>query len=493
MENAPKREPIIQSTIIIYQLPIAHKTMAEPGQRTTKWCTTVNNYTDDTIHYIKTEGHNWCKYIIVGIEKGENGTPHLQCFVETKTNMRRDLMQKRVFDTSAMHSEFKSKNSTEHQAAEYCKKEGNWFEFGTPPKPDKKTMQGERNDLNTFKEYVKNDKGNSTFAEYRELFSQIASKYGPFFRNYINDVRTQFIPKTYGIPRKWQIALKDLMDHYKNDREIIFVVCPKGNTGKSWFANWYWSHNPTRVQIMEPGKKADMAYELCGTKPVVILDCPRSKQGDFIQYDFLEAVKNKRVFSPKYEATTKTFTETTTMVVLMNEPPDYTKLSVDRYHYFYPEEWDDYEEKRREKIIKEYLFHQENTKARNQNLEKEDAIFMESETAILEKCKNEIAQETEITITTTEVARMPENTAESDIEEWTDEPPTKKPRGTKTTGLEDTQNDEEFCEVLEKFIDEDRKRDMGWKPTTEETFEEMIARLQSKHSVNPNLNKTRDV
>jgi len=62
---------------------------------------------------------------------------------------------------------------------------------------------------------------------------------------------------------------------------------------------------------------------------VLFLDCPRSKQGDFIQYDFLENVKNGRIFSGKYESGMK-YLDPVHIVVMMNEDPDLSKLSRDR-------------------------------------------------------------------------------------------------------------------------------------------------------------------
>lgn len=63
----------------------------------------------------------------------------------------------------------------------------------------------------------------------------------------------------------------------------------------------------------------------------MFVDAPRSKQGEFIQYDFLEDVKNGYVFSTKYESRVKTL-DNVHVVVNMNETPDMSKLSADRYH-----------------------------------------------------------------------------------------------------------------------------------------------------------------
>ena len=63
-------------------------------------------------------------------------------------------------------------------------------------------------------------------------------------------------------------------------------------------------------------------------------DCPtRSKQGDFIQYDFIEELKNGFIFSPEYESKVKKL-KVPHIVVCMNEYPNMTKLSGDRYKLY---------------------------------------------------------------------------------------------------------------------------------------------------------------
>lgn len=48
------------------------------------WCFTVNNYTAEEIVAVKSLEY---KYLVIGFEVGEEGTPHLQCYVEL-TNRR---------------------------------------------------------------------------------------------------------------------------------------------------------------------------------------------------------------------------------------------------------------------------------------------------------------------------------------------------------------------------------------------------------------------
>ena len=110
----------------------------------------------------------------------------------------------------------------------------------------------------------------------------------------------------------------------------MFVVDVAGNKGKSWFTRYFTSRHENAM-ILQPGKKADMAHVVREDCKTFFMDCPRSKQGEYIQYDFLEELKNGYVFSPKYDSRVKIF-KTPHVVVLMNERPDMHKLSADRYN-----------------------------------------------------------------------------------------------------------------------------------------------------------------
>lgn len=77
-----------------------------------------------------------CKYLVVGKELGESGTPHYQGFVIFNNNYR-FVAVKRLCDR--MHWEIT--HATSAQAADYCKKDGNFSELGTL------NEQGKRTDL----------------------------------------------------------------------------------------------------------------------------------------------------------------------------------------------------------------------------------------------------------------------------------------------------------------------------------------------------------
>ncbi|CAB9498802.1 Para-Rep C7 [Seminavis robusta] len=285
------------------------------------WAFTCNNYTPADIESIEQAASgSTVDHVIFGKEVGASGTPHLQGNV----SFSKRTSMKKALKTLGIQAHLSITRQLE-RAIEYCKKNGDWCEFGTPPRITQ--TPGKRSDIDPFKEAVK--AGNRDKKLLRDEFSEVAARYPRFFHEFIEDCNTSTDPVEDHPLRPWQEDLNKRLSLPPNSREIIFVVDPMGNQGKSWFAQYYCSHHEN-TQIILPGKKADMAYAVDTSKNVFLFDCPRSKQGEFIQYDFLEELKNGLFFSTKYESRMKRMKKPH-IVVFMNEPPDMTKLSKDRY------------------------------------------------------------------------------------------------------------------------------------------------------------------
>lgn len=56
-----------------------------PNKRFRYWCFTVNNYSESDIMRLKIYAEEKCRYITFGKEKGKEGTPHLQGYLQMKT------------------------------------------------------------------------------------------------------------------------------------------------------------------------------------------------------------------------------------------------------------------------------------------------------------------------------------------------------------------------------------------------------------------------
>jgi hypothetical protein len=287
---------------------------------TKNWCFTLNNYTEEDEERIRALQKHKGVYYIYGREVGEQGTPHLQGFVSFPTRKRLSYVKKHVGQ-----AHFSMARMIDN-SIEYCKKEGDWEEFGERPKDNKKC--GKRTDLESFKEDVK--AGILDLKTLREKHSVVCARYERFVNLYIRDNKPAYRVDTFPL-RPWQEQLNTKLNGPVNPREITFLVDAVGNSGKTWFFRYYEQNHPDTTQIILPGKKQDMAYVLREENRVVFFDCPKSKQGEYIQYDFLEEVKNGNVFSGKYECKEKRFAPPH-VVVAMNEYPNEALLSPDRYN-----------------------------------------------------------------------------------------------------------------------------------------------------------------
>jgi len=294
---------------------INEREMPSTGPRAKHWCFTLNNYTPAIVDRLSVP-MDGVDYLIFGKEVGASGTRHLQGTVCFQSRKRLTQVITIIGQAHCTVTRFLA------QSIEYCKKDGDVTEIGVAPD----VTAGRRSDLEDFKESVK--EGVTSLSELRELHSSVCANYPRYVVSYINDCKPKVTVEVHPL-REWQSTLYTRLTHVIDKREIIFIVDQGGNQGKSWFARYYCDMHEN-AQIIVPGKKADMSYVVNDEMRVFFLDCPRSKQGDFIQYDFLEELKNGYLFSPKYESVLKKF-QTPHIVVLMNEHPCMEKLSPDRY------------------------------------------------------------------------------------------------------------------------------------------------------------------
>ena len=282
----------------------------------TRWCFTVNNYTpEDENTFFSVP----CSYLVLGKEEGDSGTPHLQGFITFPKPKRLSAMKK-------IHpkAHWEIAKGTSEQASLYCQKEGSFREKGTLPFP------GKRSDLDEIHDLIKLG---TPEVEIAEKYPGSYARYYKYFGYYKSLLPLSYpLPLTYHPLNAWQQKLNEYLNRDPSERQICFVVDSAGNSGKSWFTLYYAHLHPGKVQILKPGKKTDMAYELRADIRVLFMDCPRSRS-ELLDYEFLESLKDRLVFSGKYQSVTKAFKKAVHVVVFMNEYPNSEKLTSDRYFY----------------------------------------------------------------------------------------------------------------------------------------------------------------
>ena len=110
------------------------------------WCFTINN-PNITKERLMDEISELCKYLIVANEVGESGTPHFQGYLELKSK-KRFAQVKTMFLPLVPHLE--GRRGTSQQAADYCKKDGDFIEYGQMAV----TRQGKRSDLEELTDMI---------------------------------------------------------------------------------------------------------------------------------------------------------------------------------------------------------------------------------------------------------------------------------------------------------------------------------------------------
>jgi len=246
--------------------------------RSRKWCLTINNYEKNSVETMVENFDTNTQYII-GREIGENGTPHLQIYIEYK-NARSFNSMKKNFPTA--HIE-KAKG-TARQNYDYCSKEGKHI-------------------------------SNMDVMTFREKMAAIA------------------LEEYKGVEwKEWQQDVLDLIDGKPDNRSIHWYFDRVGNIGKSYLTKYI---ALTRNVVICDGKKNDIynqvnvCIENKKQPKIIILDIPRSSQ-DFVNYGVIEKLKDGMIYSGKYEGGVCIF-PAPFVICFANHGPDKEQMSTDRW------------------------------------------------------------------------------------------------------------------------------------------------------------------
>lgn len=294
-----------------------------------RWVFTLNNYDDADVARLDALGSNdLVQYLVFGFETGATGTPHLQGFVVFNRTLRLAQAKTHIGDRAHLERAL----GTNKQASDYCKKDGDYREY----KPDYLTenQQGKRTDWDRFKDWVVNDLGR--IPTERELASTFS---GLFARNeracYKIAAAVLPSPRLVGenaeVRFGWQTQAEGYLNADAHERHVHFFVDAQGNSGKSWFCRYMMSERADDVQVLRIGRREDLAYAVDPSKSIFLFDIPRG-QMQFLQYSVLEMLKDRMIFSSKYQSGSKILSSVPHVIVFSNEHPDLTAMSEDRYN-----------------------------------------------------------------------------------------------------------------------------------------------------------------
>lgn len=143
--------------------------------RSNYWCATLNNYSDADVVVITQLGANArVGYLVFGKE-GANDTPHLQIYLETKIRLRFNQVKTLL----GRRNHIEKRAGTAAQASDYCKKEGDWTEFGEISKPE----PGHRTDLDVLHRDLR---GGATIATISDEHFASFMRYRRSIESYMN-------------------------------------------------------------------------------------------------------------------------------------------------------------------------------------------------------------------------------------------------------------------------------------------------------------------
>ena len=290
------------------------------GIQTKYWCFT--SYETEEPPYLDS-----MTYLIAGRETcPDTGNKHWQCYVELDKKQRMSWFKNHDY---YKHVHLEGRKGTALEASDYCKKED--------PNPIihgniSNLKPGERNDLN---EALAALQGGKTLTElmFDPQHMQAVARHMQYFRSAWNTIlstkTTKELRELYStaVFRPWQEELLSYVNAPVHPRQVLWYVDEAGNQGKSWMASYL---STIGAFIVTNGKIADIAHAYNNEK-IVIFDLSRT-QVDKIDhiYALMEAFKNGRIFSPKYESVVKTFSPCH-VVAFANFIPDHSKLSQDRW------------------------------------------------------------------------------------------------------------------------------------------------------------------
>lgn len=245
------------------------------------WCFTWNNYNKEDIETCETLFKHLCHKYAFQEEIGkECGTPHLQGVISLK-------------------------------------KRGRWSEFGL-----NKCIHWEKC-IDVTASYIYCTKEDTRITGCK-----------PYVFNY----DLPYV-KTIDVFYEWEIKIKDILDKPANDRFIYWFWEEIGCAGKTTFQKYIFTHYPHCVVLS--GKGADMKNGVVeyikkkGCVPkIVLLNIPRSVDGDFISFTGIEEVKDMFFFSGKYEGG-MVCGDNPTVICFANESPNMKKMSKDRWQINY--------------------------------------------------------------------------------------------------------------------------------------------------------------
>ena len=236
-----------------------------------RWCFTYNNYPDDAVERLETVFGSFSIDYIFGKEVGEEGTKHLQGYIEAPIKIR---PIEKLGLPKEIHWE--KTRGTRIQNITYCSKDGDYVHsLALKPPRQMKLIE----------------------------------------------------------PRGWQLEVVEIAKAEPNERDIYWFWEQTGGVGKTVLCKYLIKKHGAIVLGGKAAdiKNGIVTYvEKHGSTPeLVVVNLTRSTEG-YVSYEGLESIKDMMFYSGKYEGG-QVCGPCPQLIVFANFCPDYGKLSMDRW------------------------------------------------------------------------------------------------------------------------------------------------------------------
>lgn len=260
------------------------------------------------VKILETYGDHDIKYVVCGKETGKNGYLHYQGYVE----FTKKKSFKQCKELLGLQTHIESRRGTAKQASDYCKKDGEFVEYGDI------SRQGARTDLKVLCDEIRS--GETTM---EDILRDDPYTYHQY-HNTLDLIKQRY---TSPLPTKlWQLKLKGILDDHPKPRRIIWIKGDFG-CGKSEMSRYIIDE---MNGICLPKEEKEAAYIYKGQR-IAFWDLPGETNNCDIPYGFMEKLNDGFFVSTKFHAVMRRF-DPPHVVVFSNQRPHAPLMDTKRFH-----------------------------------------------------------------------------------------------------------------------------------------------------------------